>query len=58
MSTVEQIEKAIETLPKEDFLRLREWVQHRFEDEWDRLFEDDARSGRLDALAAKALGEN
>jgi hypothetical protein len=58
MSTVEEIEQAIETLPRDQFYRLRDWVQSRFEDEWDRQFEDDSRSGRLDHLAKAALEEH
>jgi hypothetical protein len=58
MSTVEQIEAAIQKLPREDFFRLHEWVRDRFDDEWDRQFEDDARSGRLDAVAREALAEH
>jgi hypothetical protein len=42
MSTVKEIESAVERLPREDFLRLREWMQRRFDDEWDRQFERDA----------------
>ena len=57
MSTVDEIEKAIEQLPRGDFFRLRDWVRHRFEDEWDREFVEDATSGRLDALAKEAIGE-
>lgn len=58
MNVLEDIEKEIESLPREDFLRLRDWVQRRFEDEWDREFAEDAASGRLDALAESALSEN
>jgi hypothetical protein len=57
MSTVEQIEAAIEKLPREDFFRLRDWMRDRFDDEWDRQIEDDVRSGRLDAVAREALAE-
>jgi hypothetical protein len=58
MSTVEEIEKVIENLPRDDFFRLRDWVAHRFEDEWDKEFEEDASSGRLDAVASAALAEH
>ena len=58
MSTVEEIEKAIDQLPKHEFLKIREWVQNRFEDEWDQEFENDALSGNLDALAEQALAEH
>jgi hypothetical protein len=58
MSTVEQIEAAIQKLPREDFFRLHEWVRGRFDDEWDKQIEEDALSGRLDHLAQEALAEH
>jgi hypothetical protein len=58
MSNVEEIEQAIARLPREEFLRLREWVQHRFDDEWDRQFEADARSGALRVAADAAIAEH
>ncbi len=58
MSTVDEITSAIQRLPRTDFFRLAEWVQHRFDDEWDRQIEDDARAGRLDHLAEEALAEH
>ena len=58
MSSVEAIETAIASLPREDFLRLREWVQHRFDDQWDRQFEQDVVAGKLDQLGQQALAEH
>jgi hypothetical protein len=58
MSTVEQIEAAIQKLPREEFFRLHEWMRDRFDDEWDKQFEEDARSGRLDHAAKKAIAEH
>ena len=58
MSTVQEIEKAIQELPREQIFRLREVIQHRFDDEWDRQFADDAESGLLDEIAAAALAEH
>ena len=40
MSTVEEIEAAIERLPRDQFFRLVTWLQDRFEDKWDREVED------------------
>jgi hypothetical protein len=57
MSTVEQIEAAIQKLPREDFFRLHEWVRDRFDDEWDKQIEEDALAGRLDHVAQEALAE-
>ena len=58
MSTVHEIEKAIRELPGEEIFRLRKVIRHRFDDEWDRQFEDDAESGLLDEIAAAALAEH
>ena len=57
MGTVEEIEAAIESLPRDDFYRLLSWIKNRFEDEWDRQIEEDAKAGRLDKLAREALAE-
>ncbi len=58
MSTVQEIEAAIQGLPREDVFRLHEVIQHRFDDEWDKQFEEDALSGRLDHLADAAIAEH
>jgi len=57
MSTVEEIEAAIEGLPRDQFFRLLAWLRDRFEDEWDRQIEEDANAGRLDVFAKEALAE-
>ncbi|MBX3732960.1 MAG: hypothetical protein KF791_10240 [Verrucomicrobiae bacterium] len=58
MISIQEIEAAIETLPADQFLLLREHIQKRFEEQWDRQFEEDATSGRLDAAAAAAIAEH
>ncbi len=58
MSKVEEIMRAIEELPKEDFWKLSEWVIQRHEDEWDRKIVADIRAGKLDKFAAEALRED
>ena len=58
MSTVEEIKRAIEQLPKEDFWKLSGWLARRYEDEWDRQLEADVRVGRLDRFAEEALRED
>ena len=57
MTTVEEIKRAIEELPKADFWKLSDWVIQRHQDEWDRQIEEDIRAGRLDRFAAEALRE-
>lgn len=58
MSSVQEIEQAIQKLPREEIFRLREVIQHRFDDAWDRQFADDVELGLLDELAAAALAEH
>jgi hypothetical protein len=50
MSTVQEIERAIEKLTDEELAEIRAWL-------WDRDIERDAGSGRLDTLAEEALQE-
>ncbi len=57
MHTIEEIEAAIEQLPREEFFHLRDWMTARFEDLWDQQIEDDIKAGRLDHLAQGALAE-
>ncbi len=54
----DQIEAAIQKLPREEFFRLHEWIRDRFDDEWDKQIEEDVRAGRLDHLAQEALAEH
>jgi hypothetical protein len=57
MSTVEQIESAILSLPADDFRRLAEWFAALDQQRWDEQFERDVAAGRLDALAAEATAD-
>lgn len=58
MSTVHDIEAAIEKLPREDFFALVDRLRARYADDWDRQIEEDAKTGRLDALYARLETEN
>jgi hypothetical protein len=51
MSTVQEIESAIERLSDEEVAEIRAWL-------WDRDIERDARDGKFDALAEEALREH
>jgi len=51
MSTVQEIERAIEKLSEADLAEVRAWL-------WDRDIEKDAAAGRFDALAEEALREH
>jgi hypothetical protein len=58
MTKLEDIEKAITQLSPEDLARLRPWLEE-FEGRiLDERIERDARSGRLDELAAEALADH
>ena len=58
MSTVLEIEKAIEKLPNQELFELTHWISSRFSEAWDRQIEEDICAGRLDDLAAEALEEH
>ena len=55
MSTVEQIETAIETLSDEDYAKLRNWFTEKDWNLWDKKLEKDSDSGRLDFLVTEAF---
>ena len=57
MSTLEQIEAAILTLPSEEFQRLRQWLSDVDYQRWDEQLEKDIEDGKLDALAEEAIAE-
>jgi len=58
MTPIEEIEKAIDALPIDEYRRLREWFLQRDWDAWDRQIEDDSASGKLDFLVKEAEEEN
>jgi len=57
MKSIEEAIEFIESLPKEDFYRLRDWILERDWEKWDREIEEDSKSGRLDFLIRQALDE-
>ncbi len=57
MSTVIDIERAIEQLSPDELRVFRQWFSERDSAEWDRQFEADVASGRLDALGQEALND-
>ena len=58
MSTLAEIEEAIAKLPTEQFSELLRRMQARDAEIWDREMEEDAKSGRLEALHARLEQEN
>ena len=55
MSTVADIEKALQTIPLEDARRVADWLQHYLDEKWDTQMDADIDSGRLDKLADNAI---
>jgi uncharacterized protein YicC (UPF0701 family) len=57
MTTIEEIERAIEQLPAEEFARLKAWIALRENQQWDRRLDEDAAAGKLDFLFNEAEQE-
>jgi hypothetical protein len=55
MLTVQEIERAISQLPFDDLARFREWFDGFDAKAWDKQFEVDAKSGKLDKLSNQAV---
>jgi len=57
MSSVTDIERAVERLSPEELRAFRQWFVERDAAEWDKQFEADVTTGRLDAMGQEALAE-
>jgi hypothetical protein len=57
MSTVQEVEQAVSRLSSEDLARFREWFDEFDARMWDRQFDRDAHSGKLDQLADQAIAD-
>ncbi len=57
MKSIKEAIEFIESLPKEDFYKLRDWILERDWEKWDREIEEDSKSGKLDFLIKQALDE-
>ncbi|HUD46478.1 MAG TPA: hypothetical protein VMR33_06590 [Candidatus Baltobacteraceae bacterium] len=55
MSTVLEIERALQSLPVGDARKVADWLQHYLDENWDKQIDEDIAAGRLDKLAGKAL---
>ncbi len=55
MTSIKEIETAVANLPRRELARFRDWFYHYDGEVWDGQIEDDAASGRLDALGEKAV---
>jgi len=54
MSTVQEIENAIQKLEPKEIHRVADWLQEFREELWDRQIDADAKAGRLDKLMEEA----
>lgn len=57
MITIEEIETAIEKLSKADLSKFCAWFEEFDAKAWDKQFEEDATSGKLDEIAKQALDD-
>ena len=55
--TIHEIEQAITELSPREMARFREWFEEFDAQAWDEQFERDAKSGKLDKLANKAIAD-
>ncbi|AZO28872.1 hypothetical protein [Mesorhizobium sp. M1B.F.Ca.ET.045.04.1.1] len=58
MTKLEQIEKSVAELSPEDLKAFATWFEELQADMWDKQIEADAKTGRLDKLAAQALADH
>ncbi|MBS1258122.1 MAG: hypothetical protein MAG551_01175 [Candidatus Scalindua arabica] len=57
MTTVHEIEKAVSALPSNELEQFRKWFDEFDAKVWDKQFESDVRSGKLDQAAENALAD-
>jgi hypothetical protein len=58
MSTLVEIEEAIEKLPPQSFRELRKWIAERDWQEWDAQIEKDVAAGKFDSLRRRVLADD
>ena len=57
MRAVQELQSAVSQLSAEELARFREWFDKFDAEIWDRQFEEDAKSGKLDQLANQAMAD-
>lgn len=55
--SISEIERAVTQLSEQDLSRFRAWFEEFDAKAWDEQFEHDAKVGKLDKIAEKALNE-
>jgi len=58
MSTIEEIEAAVQQLPPSKRAEFRDWFDYFDAMDWDKQLEDDITSGNLDWLADEAMSDS
>ena len=56
--TIEDLEKAVATLPPDQLAKFRDWFEAFDAARFDEKIERDAKAGKLDRLAEQALADN
>lgn len=56
--SIDEIEKAVAKLPREERARLVARLAERAAEEWDRQIEKDIKAGKFDKLADEAIAEH
>ncbi len=57
MRAVQELQSVVSQLSAEELARFREWFDKFDAEVWDRQFEEDAKSGKLDQLANQAIAD-
>ncbi|MCI0618742.1 hypothetical protein L0244_37675 [bacterium] len=57
MRTAQEVEKAVSKLPPHELVRFRAWFEQFDAEMWDKQFENDATSGKLDKIAERAIAD-
>ena len=57
MQAVQELQSAVSQLSAEELARFREWFDKFDAEVWNRQFEEDAKSGKLDQLANQAIAD-
>ena len=57
MDTAQEIQLAVSQLSADELARFREWFDRYDAEVWDRQFEEDAKSGKLDQYAEQAIAD-
>jgi len=55
MSTVAEIESALQKIPVDDARKVADWLQQYLDEKWDRQIDADIAAGKLDKPADQAL---